>query len=119
MRTIHSLATAFRSAFDGYITFFRYDRNGQLQLAITAAMMLLGLIFKLAITEWCILLLCISLVIGLEMINTAIEKICDRVNPNEDPLIKIVKDVAAGAVLLVSLLSAVIGLLIFIPKMVL
>ena len=50
------------------------------------------------------------------MMNSAIEKVCDKINPHKDPVIKIIKDVAAGAVLLASLVSAVIALLIFLPK---
>ena len=77
-----------------------------------------GFALKVSVTEWMILLSCIGLVVSLEMVNSTIEKICDHVNPHIHPSIKIIKDIAAGAVLWSALISAIIGLIIFLPKIV-
>ena len=63
--------------------------------------------------EWCIILLCIGLVIGLEMFNSSIESLVDLVTLEKKPLAGKVKDIAAGAVLFVSALSSIIGIIIF------
>jgi len=68
--------------------------------------------------EWLIILLCIAMVIALEMINSALEKLSDLVEPNYNPTIKIVKDVGAAAVLWSVIISIVIGLVIFIPRII-
>jgi diacylglycerol kinase len=68
--------------------------------------------------EWLVIILFTALVISLEMFNSALEKLCDKVNPELDPQIKLIKDMAAGAVLWASLLSVVAGICIFIPKII-
>lgn len=62
-------------------------------------------------------LLCIGLVMALEMVNAAIEKLCDRLHPDKHTDIKLVKDMAAGAVLWAAIISAIVGLIIFAPKL--
>lgn len=66
--------------------------------------------------EWSILILCFALVIGLETMNTAVEKSCDFTTTYYSSEIKIIKDVAAGAVFFASICSAVIGAIILLPK---
>jgi diacylglycerol kinase len=116
MRTKHSVASAFRNAFNGCISFFGSERNGRIQLTVALGVIVISLITDLTRMEWCIILLCIGIVISLEMINSAIEKICDHIHPGYHILIKTIKDIAAAAVLWVSIISVVAGLLIFIPK---
>ena len=76
-------------------------------------------ILHVSMVEWCILLLTISLVLVLEMVNTAIERAVDLVTKDYYELAKIAKDVAAGAVLVASMFSVVLGVLIFLPKIIL
>jgi len=66
--------------------------------------------------EWIVVLLCICAVLGLEMINSALEHLCNLVQRDYHPLVKKIKDVSAGAVLIASIISVVIGFIIFIPK---
>ena len=89
------------------------QRNLKFQLAV--AVVVLGAGFYLSITsiEWCIILLCIAMVIGLELVNTALENLVDLVTLERKPLAGKIKDIAAGAVLLVSILSLIIGIIIF------
>lgn len=113
------LSKAFTHAFHGMADFIRHDRNGRIHIGISAIVVVAGLFFHVSTIEWAILLLCIAIVIGLEMINHAIENICDVVHANVHPLIKTAKDVAAAAVLWAVLISVIIGLLIFLPKILL
>src|SRR5688500_20117653 len=99
----------------GMKQFFSRDRNGKIQLVIGVTAVALGLTVSLSSFQWLLVLFCIGLVISLEMINSAIERFCDLVTTDFHPGIKIIKDVAAGAVLLASITSLIIGLIIFIP----
>lgn len=89
------------------------QRNLKFQLGV--AVIVIGAGFYLSITsiEWCIILLCIALVIGLELVNTALENLVDLVTLERSPLAGRIKDIAAGAVLAVSVISLIIGLIIF------
>lgn len=106
---------AFYYAGRGMVHFVRYDRNGKVHLAAALLVTIAGFYFHIPVGEWTVLLLCFGLVIGLEMCNHALESLCDMVKTEPHPLIKIAKDVAAGAVLWAAIISLVIGLLIFIP----
>jgi diacylglycerol kinase len=105
-------------ASQGVKQFFSRDRNGKIQTVIGITAIALGFTVSLSSFQWMLVLFCIGLVISLEMINSAIEKYCDLVTTDFHPGIKIIKDVAAGAVLIASLMSLVIGLIIFIPALV-
>jgi diacylglycerol kinase (ATP) len=67
--------------------------------------------------EWCAVLFAIGLLWTAEALNSAIESVCNRVEPNEDPLIRRAKDIAAGGVLAASLAAAAIGCIVFLPKL--
>ena len=105
-------------AFEGIMQFFTSERNGKIQAIIAAAVFVAGLLFSISMMEWLIIILFIALVLSLEMFNSALEKLCDKVNPEIDPQIKLIKDMAAGAVLWTSLLAVVAGMCIFIPKII-
>ena len=102
-------------ALQGIKQFFSRDRNGQIQMVIGITAIILGFTVSLSSYQWLLVLFCIGLVISLEMINSAIERFCDLVTTDFHPGIKIIKDVAAGAVLVASITSLIIGLIIFIP----
>lgn len=119
MKTNQSLLKSFGNAFVGMRHFFTHERNGQIHLAITLAVLAAGLVFKIAMVEWVLILLCIAMVIGLEMLNSAIEKLCDMVEPNHHLTIKIIKDITAAAVLWATIISVIVGLIIFLPKAIL
>lgn len=105
-------------ALQGIKQFFSRDKNGKIQLVIGIVAIILGFTVSLTSYQWLLVLLCIGLVISLEMINSAIERYCDLVTTDFHPGIKIIKDVAAGAVLVASIMSLIIGLIIFIPALV-
>ncbi|MDP4212008.1 MAG: diacylglycerol kinase family protein [Bacteroidota bacterium] len=107
---------SFVNAFSGLIYFFRHESNGRIQTVVGICTLLLAGWFHIKASEWIVILICIGLVLSLEMLNSALEKLCDLVQPDFHPRIKIIKDVAAGAVLWISLISAAIGAIIFLPE---
>ena len=78
----------------------------------------LGIFLKLSKIEWCIIIITIVIVISAELFNTAIETVVDMVSPQKNPQAKLVKDIAAAAVLVLAIGAAVIGIIIFGPKIV-
>ena len=103
-------------ALQGWGHFFKKETNGQIQLMVALLVVIAGFIFHLSSHEWLWILLCIGLVLSLEMVNTAVETLANRLHPEKHADIKVVKDVAAGAVLWASVISVVIGGIIFLPK---
>ncbi len=104
------------NAFEGLYIFFKNERNGQIQLSIALAIIIAGFYFCISNNEWLLILLCIAMVISLEMMNSTLEKLSDMVEPNFNPSIKTIKDMAAAAVLWAALISVIIGATIFFPK---
>ena len=93
------------------------EANMKIHLAIAVLVVMAGFFFQISATEWMACLLCFGLVFTTEMINTAIENVVDLASPNRHELARNAKDVAAGAVLISAIISAIVGLLIFIPKL--
>ena len=107
---------SFGYAFKG-IKYCLPGTNFKVQLLVGILVFIAGFLFKVSATEWIVLIICSVMVLSLEMLNTAIEKMCDLVSTDFHPQIEIIKDVAAGAVLICSIGSAIVGLIIFLPKM--
>jgi diacylglycerol kinase (ATP) len=107
---------SFSNAFSGILLLFRSQANAQIELGITFIVLVAGLAFGISSSEWVVILLCIALVLSLEGINTAIEIFADKLHPGFDSEIGKVKDVAAGAVLIAAILAAIIGIVIFAPR---
>ena len=105
-------------AFHGIKQFFKSERNGRMQAIIAISVFLAGMLFSISLIEWLIIMLFTAIVISMEMFNSALEKICDKINPELDPQIKLIKDLAAGAVLWCAIIAAVAGLVIFGPKII-
>lgn len=102
-------------AVKGLVFFVTMERNARIELGFAAAALVLGFIFHINSAEWLAIMGCIALVISLELVNTALEQLCDLVQPGFHPGIKTVKDLAAGAVLFASCCSLAAGLFIFLP----
>ena len=109
---MNSFLNSFSFALNGIKISLR-QRNMKIHVACALLVIALGFYFKITTTDWCILLLCIGVVIALEIINTAIEHVVDLVSPNYNELAGKVKDLAAGAVLVVAIISAIVGCVIF------
>ena len=108
---------AFGFAIQGVDTFFREGIHARLHAVAAMGVVLAGFYFEVSIIEWSILLLCIGLVLGLEAMNSAVEYLTDLVSPEHHDLAKKTKDVSAAAVLFAALISTIIALIIFVPKL--
>lgn len=106
----------FGYAMEGIRTGLRRERNMRIHTAAMILVVFAGTVLKLSAVEWCICLILFGLVIALELVNTAVEAVVDLVTEERKPLAKIAKDTAAGAVLTAAFMAAVIGCIIFIPK---
>ena len=104
-------------ALTGIITAFKEERNMRKHLVSAILVVLAGLIFRVSATEWLFLLMAVFLVIALEIVNSAIENVVDLAsNYHFSMLAKNAKDMAAGAVLVVSCYAVITGMIVFIPK---
>lgn len=104
-----------RNAIDGLALLFRTERNARIELVAAAFVLITGIWLKISIAELCLVLLCIGSVLAAEALNSAIERMADFQHPGIHPEIKVIKDIAAGAVLVTAIVSFVIGVLIFGP----
>lgn len=107
----------FSDAFNGIVSALKSQKNMKIHIVAAILVIGCGFFFNISTTEWSILILTIGLVIAAEIFNTAIEWICDFIEPNHNKKIGLIKDAAAGAVLILSIAAAIVGLLIFIPKL--
>jgi undecaprenol kinase len=96
----------------------RNERHFQYHIASAISVLMLGVFFSLTKWEWLFVSSALFLVLLTEAFNTAIEKICDEVTLEQKESIKRIKDISAGAVLLAAIYSVIVGLIIFIPKMI-
>lgn len=112
---VRKLIKSFGYAFHGIFSSTK-EQNMRIHIVSAFIVIIAGVLTGLSYSEWLILIMIISLVIGAEMINTAIENVVDLASPEIHPLAKQAKDIAAGAVLVFVLTSVIIGLLIFLPK---
>ena len=93
-----------------------FHNNFKIEITFAIAVVIASFILKVSLIEWIVLIFLIGTILALEMINTAIERCVDLATKDYKELAKISKDVAAGAVLIMSLFSVVIGIIIFLPK---
>jgi diacylglycerol kinase len=108
---------SFRYAFEGWAYVLRTQHNAWIHGAATIAVVILAFWLDISRLEWSILVLTIALVWTAEFVNTAIEVIVDLVSPEEHPLAKKAKDIAAGAVLVSAFTAVIVGLLILGPPL--
>ena len=109
--------SSFRNAFRGIATLFREELHARIHALAVVCIAALGFWLEIRAWEWCALLMCMGTILGLEAINTAIERLSDRISTEHHPLAGKAKDLAAGAVLIAVLFFAVVWGIIFIPKL--
>lgn len=107
---------AFGFAFKGLKAFFIDEAHPKIHALATLLVIALGFWLNISISEWVTIILCIGLVISLEAINSALEKLTDIVSPGFNETAGKVKDIAAGAVLVASIAAGIVGVIIFAPK---
>jgi len=109
---IKSVGFALRGAF----LLIRTEASIKIQVCIALIVTGLGFFYDISNTEWILQTFAIGMVMGLEGLNTAIEKICDYIQPEFDNKIGFIKDISAGAVMIVSIAASIVGLIIYLPK---
>lgn len=114
--TSQTITKSFGHAFDGIFAGFE-ERNMKIHCTMAVLVVFFGLILHISVTEWCICLVLFGLIMGLELVNTALEAVVDLVTKEYQPLAKRAKDTAAGAVLIAAIMAAAAGLIIFIPRL--
>lgn len=114
--SIKARLKSFTYAFNGLRVMFKNEHNAWIHSFATLCTVTTGIIFNLSALEWVAIIFAIVLVIAGETFNSAIEKLCDVVQPNRDERIGKIKDMSAGAVLLCAIAAVAVGLLIFVPK---
>ena len=112
-----NLLESFRYALAGLSYALRTQRNTRVHLTVSTAVVALGVWMGLTATQWAVLALTIGSVLVSEMLNTVAETLVDLVSPGYHPLARVIKDVTAGAVLLTSVVSVVVGLLVLGPPL--
>ena len=114
-----SRARSFRYAFAGWWYVIRTQRNAWIHTVASLAVFVLALLLQLAARDIALLIVCIALVWMAEFFNTSLEAVVDLASPDVHPLAKVGKDVAAAAVLITALASALVGFLIMGPPLIL
>ena len=117
-KKIKSLVNSFGYAFQGIWSSFRTERNMKIHVFIMILVVLLGIFLHISVTEWMICIILFALVIGAELFNTAIEAVMDMISLEKSSQAKLAKDVSAGAVLVFAIASIIVGLIIFVPKII-
>lgn len=107
---------SFSYAWSGIKLVLKNEHNTWIHLFLTVIAMVLGIVFKLATAEWATLIIVTAMVWMAELFNTCIEKIMDFSTTDFHPQIKLIKDMAAAAVLIASIAALIVGAIIFIPK---
>lgn len=110
---------SFVYAFNGIRMFVLNEHNAWIHCTVAVCVIIAGFVFGVSVTEWCLIALCIGMVLAAEAVNTAVENIVDLVSPEYNALAGKAKDIAAGAVLVTAISAAVVGCIIFVPKLLL
>jgi diacylglycerol kinase len=107
---------SFSYAWSGIKSVLKIEHNTWIHLFLTISAIVLGIVLKLATAEWATLIIVTAMVWMTELFNTCIEKIMDFLSTDSHPQIKLIKDMAAAAVLIASIAALIVGAIIFIPK---
>lgn len=108
---------SFRYAFRGIAAVLRTQHNAWIHAGATVAVVVAGLWLRVSLLEWGLLVLAIAAVWTAEAFNTAVEALGDAVSVEQHPMVGRAKDAAAGAVLLAALGAAIVGALVFVPRL--
>lgn len=112
------LIKSFGYAGEGLRLCYKTQLNFRVHLLVLVAVTIGGFVINISNTEWLFIIVCSMLVLALELLNTALEHLCDTVTKDFNPAIKIIKDVSAAAVLVCAAGSVLTGLIIFLPKII-
>lgn len=119
VRSEHATHNPFKHAGDGLLWAIRTQKNYRVHLVLSIIAVILGIIFKLSLDEWAIIVLLITIGLTIEAINTAIESTNNAITHEWSREIKTAKDVSAAAMLTYALGASIIATLIYVPKLLL
>lgn len=109
-RTVRSFQNAGRG-----IGYALKGRNFKIDVAAAIVVLAAGWYLRISHSDWIAIILCIGLVMSAEAANSAIEEICNKFHPETHPHIALIKDLAAGSVLIAAIAAAIVGLIVFLP----
>ncbi len=109
---------SFYYAGQGILSAFKSEFNMKIHVLVMTFVVIGGFLFDVNLTEWCVLITCIMVVISAEVFNTSIETAINLISPEKNELAGRAKDLAAGAVLVTAIGAAFIGIIIFLPKII-
>lgn len=115
--SLYSRIRSFKYAISGLRALLIQEHNSRIHFTAAILAVAMGFILHISLVEWSILIGIIALVVVVEILNSAIERLADHVSPQYSPVIKMVKDYCAAAVLIASLAAVVIGVIIFLPRL--
>ena len=110
------LINSFKYAIQGIFTSLKTEKNMKIHIFIMLLVIVAGIVLKISKLEWVICIILFSIVIAGELFNTAIETVVNMITTEKNEKAKIAKDVSAGAVFVLTIGAAIIGIMIFIPK---
>lgn len=114
----YSFSHRFRCAWHGLVWTLREERHFKFHVVALLLVVIAGFYFQINFWEWMIVCIVSSLVISLELVNAALERALDHLHPDQHPAIGLAKDILAGAVLVAALSALIVGMLVFIPKLI-
>jgi len=103
-------------AFKGMLILIKTEASIKIQIFIAIIVTIAGFYFDISRTEWLIQISMIGLVMSIEGVNTAVEYIADFIHPDHHPKIGLIKDIAAGAVFIASIVAVIVAFIIYLPK---
>ncbi len=103
-------------ALKGAIKLISTEHSVMVQFSLSIALIIAGFYFNITTTEWMFQTLAIGMVLSIEGLNTAVEKVADFIHPDYSQRIGFIKDIAAGAVFFAAMAAITIGLIIYLPK---
>ena len=115
---MRKIILGFKHAFEGILDVASSEINFRIHLAAGLAAVSLGFYLDISKSEWLVVLLCLAMVMAAEAFNSAIEKLVDFISPDFHPKAGEIKDAAAGAVLITAIIAAIIGCMVFLPKII-
>ncbi len=115
--SIKNRIKSFAYAFNGLKILLKNEHNARIHLITAICVVILGFVFHISHAEWIVIIFTIGFVFAMEIVNSSIEYLADHISPDYSEQIKKVKDLSAAAVFVAAISAAVIGLLVFIPKL--
>lgn len=113
MMKAKKIVNSFKYAIQGILQSFKSERNMKIHFLIMILVIIAGIGFKINKIEWALCIILIAMVISAELFNTAIETVVDMITVEKNKKAKIAKDISAGAVLVIAIAAAIVGIIIF------